>query len=465
MQQRILAEMVRSRQFGRPLTLVCLELLGEPVDRPIVAAALGGHLTRLDFAAWHGPSRLLVLLPECGLPGSLERARRLLTALQAVCPLRGGHATFPSDAADDYTLVSLVLRATQKAQPGQVAVAADALPELLQIGDRTILVASPIMVELFERVRRIAKSRMPVLIEGETGVGKDIVANAVHTFSNRPGQFVAINCAALPEPLVEGELFGTERGAFTGADRKSGLFEMARGGTVFLDEVGELPLGVQAKLLRALELGKTRRLGGTTEVSIDVRFVAATNRNLEQEVRAHRLREDLYFRLSVARLLVPPLRARRDELPPLAQKLLDEECARLDRTPMTISATAMQRLLSYAWPGNIRQLINTLALLAATEAGPVIDAGNLPPELRGQPTGTGLPREPTPSTDQPPDFLPLDEEIARLERRRIIEALEATAGNQSRAAKLLKLPERTFYYKLKKYSILPRRRAVEDRTA
>jgi DNA-binding NtrC family response regulator len=225
-----------------------------------------------------------------------------------------------------------------------------------------------------------------VLIEGESGTGKELVARELHRLGKRPsGPFVAINCAALPEQLVESELFGHERGAFTGAVApRKGAFEAASGGTLFLDEIGDLPAPAQAKLLRALEQHEVQRVGADKPVAVDVRVVAATNRNLADEVKAGRFREDLLYRLNVHLIRVPPLRDRREDVPFLAERFLEETCRRFGVLPRKLSGEARERLVAYEWRrNNVRELRNTVERMVVTAEGETIRAEHLPPEVRG----------------------------------------------------------------------------------
>jgi DNA-binding NtrC family response regulator len=321
------------------------------------------------------------------------------------------------------------------------------------------------MSRVFGLLERLAASTLPVLISGETGVGKENAAYAVHHWSKRTGAFVAVNCAALgPESLVDSELFGHDKGAFTGAvAAKAGLFESAVGGTVFLDEVGELPLAIQAKLLRALETKRIVRLGETKERSIDVRLVAATNRSLDDEVKTGRFRQDLYFRLSGATVILPPLRDRRCEIAMLARTFLDDACGRANRGAMTVTPEAMQTLLTYSWPGNVRELKNTMEYVTAAAPDERVEPYDLPERLGGEspivdvvPVRSG----PVPTTlrpiaeePRPTTFRPIAEELRELEKRRMVEALAAAGGVKTRAAQLIEMPIRTFTLKLKQYKL------------
>ncbi|MGH9887658.1 MAG: sigma-54 interaction domain-containing protein, partial [bacterium] len=311
----------------------------------------------------------------------------------------------------------------------------------LDVGDRQVIVADPTMIRLYELISRLAKSRLTVLICGETGTGKELAARAIHEWSSRCTKpLIAINCAAIAETLIESELFGHEKGAFTGAQcTKIGLLERAAGGTVFLDEVGELSAGAQAKLLRVLEHKVVTRIGDVQERAIDIRIVAATNRNLEAEIEAGRFRRDLYFRLSGGMIWVPPLRDRKREVAILAQRFLEDACERIPCAHKVLSDDAVRVLAMHDWPGNIRELHNMMEYAAAAGEGPVIDAHDLEPRL-GRPLCDAPPVD-APPVDAPPvdaerlagRFRPIDEEIRELEYARMQAALRATGGHHRRA--------------------------------
>jgi two-component system nitrogen regulation response regulator NtrX len=255
-----------------------------------------------------------------------------------------------------------------------------------RLGESTLLGTSAPMQKLRDTIAKVAPVPSTVLIEGESGTGKELVARELHRLGKRPsGPFVAINCAALPEQLVESELFGHERGAFTGAVvPRKGAFEAASGGTLFLDEIGDLPAPAQAKLLRALEQHEVQRVGADKPVVVDVRVVAATNRNLADEVKAGRFREDLLYRLNVHLIRVPPLRDRREDVPFLAERFLEETCRRFGVLPRKLSGEARERLVAYEWRrNNVRELRNTVERMVVTAEGETIRAEHLPPEVRG----------------------------------------------------------------------------------
>ncbi|MBI4538923.1 MAG: sigma-54-dependent Fis family transcriptional regulator [Gemmatimonadetes bacterium] len=328
--------------------------------------------------------------------------------------------------------------------------------------------ASRPMQELFAFVFRVAATRYPTLITGESGTGKELVARALHELSGRV-PFVAVNCAALPEQLLESELFGHEKGAFTGADRdKPGLFETAHAGTLFLDEITELPAALQPKLLRALENGEVRRVGATRARNLDVRVVAATNKEPEEEVRRGRLREDLFWRLNVVSIHVPPLRERPADIPLLAEHFLERTGASTgSSTPvpaasaaspsgaqvgdahpwaaprLRIAPDAMALLTAYPWPGNVRELRNAIERAAALVVGPEIRPEDLPPRIREAGRVAVLVA----------DASQRQISLSQLERAYILEILRQTGGNKSRAAEILGLDRKTLYRKLEEYRV------------
>jgi DNA-binding NtrC family response regulator len=405
----------------------------------------------IDVVGTGDDGQALLLLPEVDREQAREVAEK---AIAGTAGARAGLAMCPSDAVDADSILLAARSAARRAAPGCVAQAAEAAT-VIELGSRRVLVADPGVTRLYALLERLASSELTVLITGETGVGKENAAYAVHHWSKRKGEFFPVNCAAIgPESLVDSELFGHEKGAFTGATAaKAGLFESAAGGTVFLDEVGELPLAIQAKLLRALENKKITRLGDSRERTIDVRLVAATHRSLEAEVAAGRFRQDLFFRLSHATIHLPPLRDRRNEIPLLARALLTDACARSGRPAMTISPATMQVLLTHTWPGNVRELRNTMEYVMAAAPDDTVEPLDLPAKLGGS--------ELTPTTSAPPaeppaagtTFRPIAEELKELERRRMTEALAAAGGVKTRAAQLIDMPIRTFTLKLKQYGL------------
>jgi two-component system, NtrC family, response regulator PilR len=316
-----------------------------------------------------------------------------------------------------------------------------------------IVARSESMREVLDLIDRIAPTRANVLIAGESGTGKERVAKRLHFGSeNRNGPFVPLNCGAIPENLIESELFGHVKGAFTGADvRKRGMFEGAQGGTLFLDEIGELPIALQPTLLRALQERKIKPVGAIEELDVDVRVIAATNRDLEAEVRAGRFREDLFFRLNVLQIDLPPLRQRKEDIPLLAATFLEKYSREYNRQVASIAPDAMERLLAFSFPGNVRQLENIIERGVALATDGVLRIEQLPKELRNlesAPTRVFSLEGNTPFPDEGVDLERLVEEF---EQTMINRALDKAGGVKTKAAELLGLSLRQFRYKLSKY--------------
>jgi DNA-binding NtrC family response regulator len=321
-----------------------------------------------------------------------------------------------------------------------------------------IIGKSPAMKRLFQLLETVAGTSSTILITGETGTGKEVVARAIHHNSPRRGQrFVALNCSAIPESLLEAELFGHVRGAFTGAvGNRQGRFEQANKGTLFLDEVGTMSPALQMKLLRALQEREFERVGDSNTTKVDVRVVAATNSDLAQMVAESQFREDLYYRLNVIPVHLPPLRDRRDDIPLLVQHFL-EKFRPEGRAVLTVSQDAMRRLMSFHWPGNVRQLENAIERAAAFSAGRgQIEIGDLPPELSGAVPATGEGAAILSGIPLPDEGLDLDAYVASVERQIIERSLERTGGNKGQAAKLLHLKRTTLVEKLKRFDRSPR---------
>ena len=313
---------------------------------------------------------------------------------------------------------------------------------------RTLIGHSGPMQRVYDLISQVAGTKTNVLIQGESGTGKELVARAIHDQSDRNDKpFVAVNCAAIPENLLESELFGHVKGSFTGAvQNKAGLFEMADGGTIFFDEIGELSPSLQVKLLRAIQDKSIRRVGGTSDRRVDVRIVAATNRRLEEEVAAGRFREDLYYRLNVIELALPPLRDRQEDIPLLAQHFVEKYATELSRTIQGVSDDALAALLAYPFPGNVRELENVIERAVALTRQEVIEPEALPPNVL-------QPRETPAASRIPADGLDLDATVNDFERGLIREALRRTGGVKKRAAQLLGISFRSFRYRLEKLGL------------
>jgi DNA-binding NtrC family response regulator len=294
--------------------------------------------------------------------------------------------------------------------------------------------ASGPMLEIFKTVARVAPTRSTVLLEGESGTGKELIARTIHYNSDRAqGAFVAVDCGALPETLLESELFGHERGAFTGAIAlKRGLFEVARGGTCFLDEIGDMSPGVQSRLLRVLQEHEIKRVGGTEPIKVDVRVITATNKHLETLVKAQAFREDLFYRVSVVTILLPPLRERPDDIPLLADFFLRKAAQEAGKPVERIAPETMALLAAHAWPGNVRELEHAIERAVVLTQNPTLLPQDLPPELQAPLAG-----RPAPDAA----VLPLRE----IERRHLLFALERAKGNRKRAAEWLGVTRRTLY--------------------
>ena len=301
------------------------------------------------------------------------------------------------------------------------------------------------MQSVYHMIEQVANSNTTVLIRGESGTGKELVAHAIHYLSPRASKpFIKLNCSAFPETLLESELFGHEKGAFTGAlERKIGRFEWAQGGTLFLDEIGDFPLNIQIKMLRVIQTREFERLGGRETIKANVRIIAATNQNLEEEIKQQRFREDLYYRINVFPIFLPPLRERKDDIMLLANHFVEKLIKENNKAITRISTPAIDMLSSYHWPGNIRELENCIERAVLLCEGGVIRSEHLPPTLH-------LPDIKESSINSTGTFKDI---IAQKEKELLVDALKKTRGNQKKAAELLNLTERIFSYKMNRYSI------------
>jgi two-component system response regulator AtoC len=317
-------------------------------------------------------------------------------------------------------------------------------------GLSSMIARTPRMLELFRTIRKIAEYKTTVLITGESGTGKELVARAIHEQSPRAaGPLIAINCGAIPATLLESELFGHKKGAFTDATRdKRGLFEEASTGTLFLDEIGELPLPLQVKLLRVLQEQEVRPLGGTVDVKVDTRVIAATVRDLQADVQAGRFREDLFYRLNVLNLHIPPLRERREDIPVLVDYFIQRMNEKLGTRVEGVTLQAAKLLVDYAWPGNVRELENTLERAVVLCEGPRIDVGDIPDKLTE-------PTDPVQKSLLLGD-LSIKKTTRLIEEELIRRALKKTRGNRTSAAKILEISHRALLYKIKEFGIVDR---------
>jgi DNA-binding NtrC family response regulator len=375
----------------------------------------------------------------------------------AVAAMKEGALDFLAKPVDPDHLLLLVERAL--AQRRLIAENILLKEELAQRrGAPQIVGEDPRLKQVTIALHRAAASDATVLIEGESGTGKELFARAVHALSPRAdGPFVAINCAAIPETLLETELFGHEKGAFTGASqRKPGKFELAHRGTIFLDEIGDLPLTLQAKILRALEEKQFERVGGTSVVTVDVRVVAATNRNLKAAVAARQYREDLYFRLSVFPITVPPLRDRPGDIPLLARHFVERFCREMKKRPLAFSPDAIDALVAYPWRGNVRELQNCIERAVILTEGDTIHARhlNLTSYLDGAVPTTPKDASPWDEIDLSGTLADASRRVlAEVERRMIEQALKASAGNAGRAAEMLQVSYKQFLQKARDYRL------------
>ncbi len=359
------------------------------------------------------------------------------------------------DGADDYlnkpvNIVELRRRVELQLERRLLTEKARDLEARLErfVGSSSIIGRSPAMEQVFERVRVAAPAPSTVLIIGESGTGKELIANAIHEQSpRRDHRFVALNCGAIPGEILEAELFGHEKGSFTGAhQRRVGRIEAADGGTLFLDEISELSSDLQVKLLRVLEDRKIMRVGGNDEIPVDFRLLAATNRNLEGEVESGRFRRDLYYRLKVVTISLPPLRQRPDDILPLVNHFIARFNEDLGRSVKSISPPLLAALRDYPWPGNVRELRNVVENMVLFASGPELSLDDLPPELRRQPSvpsggpGQSAAWEPRPMAD--------------VEKDMILRTLDYTQGHRARAAQLLGIGLRTLQRKLKEYGVV-----------
>ena len=418
---------VRFRDASLPDPFDGLLASGEPLSR--VHACMGAPMCV-------GGETIGVLAIDALDPAAFDHVDDLVVAALATIAAAGMRTALLVDALEQ-----------QAIQSEQI------VKQLARQGDQSILAASAAMRAVVQEAELAARSDLAVLITGETGVGKEVVARAIHAGSERAERpLIYVNCAALPEAIAESELFGHVRGAFTGADdNRAGKFEVADRGTLFLDEIGELPLSIQAKLLRALQTGEIQRVGADRALHVDVRIIAATNRDLPAEVAAGRFRADLFHRLSVYPIAVPPLRERRDDILLLAGFFLDEARIRLGLGPVRLAADARVALLAHDWPGNVRELEHAILRAALRAAGGrrretvVIEAATL--EL---PSVT-----PRISVPPPDDRQTLEESIEELKRRRIAETVERCGGNWAEAARRLGLDRGNLHRMAKRLGMRP----------
>jgi two-component system, NtrC family, response regulator AtoC len=450
-------ELARAKTFQRPLALAVVHARGK--ERVHVSKwewRVQALLRPVDQLCLYGPGALLVLFPELGE----AEARQRLKALEGGDPeIALGLAAYPDHGTDAHELLESA-RSTLAGVSGPSARRAEAMPVPTDTLDNTAL--SPEMREIFATVKRVAGAPAPVLILGETGVGKELVARALHQRGPRHQKpFKAINCAAMPPSLLESLLFGHERGAFTGAERQQrGLFEQAQGGTVFLDEIGELAPPAQAALLRVLETKRLTRIGSDDEVAVDVRVVAATHRDLEAMTQAGTFRMDLLYRLNTVTLSIPPLRARAVEIPVLADLFLQEASRGTGVMVHGFTPDAMERLKGYHWPGNVRELRNVVERAVMIARGPKIQTEDLPEHIRDYeevsippPDRASRPKEEAFDARGARTYAEFQDQLKswtqEREKELLLDALRRHDGNQTEAARDLQMPLRTLVHKIR----------------
>ncbi len=392
---------------------------------------------------------LLAGLREKGLETPVIMMTAYASSESAIQAMKQGafdYITKPFKMEEIKLIIRRALTEGEKRQQADAAGPAPAQEPALQ----GIIGRSPRMVELYKLISRVAGVDSTVLITGESGTGKELVARTIHYNSPRVARpFVAINCGAIPEELLESELFGHVKGSFTGAiAHKTGLLEVAQGGTVFLDEVAEMSPRLQVKLLRYLQDHIFRRVGGTEDIEVNVRTMAATNKNLGHLIQAGTFREDLYYRLNVISVEIPPLRERKEDIPLLATSFLNLFAARAARPAIGIAPDAMAILMTHSWPGNVRELENVMERTVALTMSDEIRAENLPPNILQPPTTPALPR-----WEVPPGGLDLERVVADVEKGLMQDALEKCGWNQTKAAQLLGINFRSFRYRAKKYGL------------
>ena len=446
-----------------------IDALGQPVDVIITDLKMPrvDGMEVLRHASTHHPAVPVIMITAFG------------TVDNAVAAVKAGAFDYIEKPFEQEQIRIIVNKAVKQAHLSRRE--ARALPAIEGAGMRGefgLVGLSPEMQSIYSIIKKVADTPSTVLITGESGTGKELVAKALHEHSSRKGgPFIKINCAAIPKTLMESELFGYEKGAFTGAtSSKPGRFELADGGTLFLDEIGEIPVEMQVKLLRAIQESEFERVGGIKTIKVDVRLITATNRDLEREIKEGNFRDDLFYRLNVVPLAIPPLRQRSDDIPALVDHIIAKFNDRLKKSVRGISDEAMRVLKLHTWPGNIRELENVLERTILFSTGDSIEVGDLPADLRGEADGPPRPlpttqeivvpvvaaavlegREPTGPTSLK---AMVRAETSRVERELIARALDETGGNVTQAAKLLKISRKSLQMKMKEFGLRDREAGV-----
>jgi len=421
------------------------QLKEESVDLVLTDLRLpkGSGMDVLQYIARHTPSTQVVMMTAFATTETAIEAMKAGAYDYIIKPFKVDELTVLIDRALERRALqteNVALKATLDARAANAR----------------LLGTSARMQEVFELIHKVAPTRTTILLTGESGTGKELVARAIHSRGPRASEpFIAINCGAIPETLIESELFGHTKGSFTGATAdKPGLFERSDGGTVFLDEIGELPLSMQVKLLRVLQERKVRRVGGANDIAVECRVIAATNRRLEAEIEKGSFREDLYFRLNVIQVKLPALRERRADIPMLVDAFINKFAEQMQSNVRGITDAAMQVLMSWSWPGNVRELENVIERGVILASSNRIDVDALPASMRG---GATMPPTSTPPTtllmEIPAEGLDLEATLESYERHLLDKALQRTGGRKKKAAELLKLSFRSFRYRLAKLGL------------
>lgn len=455
--QALDVELRRSRFFGRPLaTIMAMPQVRSPGAMRKLLPKIEERLRPIDSMSFYSDEVVEVLLPELDRSGAASLASGLLAEPGVALLL--GIGSFPSSATSAEELLDVtraaLLRATAQ-DPVVIAERDEAvrLPPAPE-GTEGPICESPVMKELYRSVAKVARAAIPVLLLAETGAGKEVVARFLHDASpRRSAPLVSVNCAAIPASLLESTLFGHEKGAFTGASAQhAGVFESAARGTVFLDEIGELPPPAQAALLRVLETKTIQRVGSTKDVPVDVRVVAATHRDLAQMVTAGLFRQDLLYRLNTMTVAIPPLRKRREEIPQLAARFLVQANQANGTSVTGITPEAMEILLSHHWPGNVRELKNVIERAVVVAAGPLVSVEDLPTSLVATPAAADRAESDAADASRP-DPEDFRTKMDRLEVQVLLDALRACDWNQTHAARRLGMPLRTLVHKIKTHGL------------
>ena len=458
------AEVFRATRYTRPLALLMLRLDGPPEAVDEALDRISADTRPMDRLAGYGEREVALVLPETNPSGGRAIGERVLKIARSTPSVTAiaGLSCLPEHGRSPGALIDTARTALRSARRGEatggLAMAVPRGEGAVQPDAGSLAAEEPEAVDTrsqqtFMLARKVAAAPTTVLLLGETGVGKEVVAELIHRSSPRASRpFVRLDCASLPPTLLESELFGHERGAFTGADkRKLGYFEAAEGGTILLDEIGELPAALQSKLLTALERRIVTRIGSTEEIPIDVRVIAATNRDLQEEVKQGRFREDLYYRLAVFTIFVPPLRDRAGDIIPLASRFARQFAHELGQRPPGFTPAARAALEKYAWPGNVRELRNAIERAVVLTPVGDIDLAALPDVIQVRVGSSGGSGPDAASPFQLDGHVPA--QLQQMERTAIVAALEACNQNQTQAARRLGISRRSLIYKMERFGL------------